>query len=398
MKSHTRAKPAPTCTLRRRSITLAAALTVLMLAPLSCAHSQHPPSSTDGDPAPLRTWWAHYKKTFIEPSGRVSRPRDQGDTVSEGQAYALLYSVLLDDRETFDRVLRWTQSNLSRKAREGDSLLAWRWRDGRVLDWNSASDADLDYAHALLLAHRRWRDFAYLAEAQRLERDILKKETTKVAAWGALLLPGTWGATPDDGWVLNPSYFSPAAFRILHEISGDPQWRRLTKTSYRLWKKSGARLGKVRGKALPPDWCGLDPRGRLRPVPDRSTAYGWEAVRLPMRAGMDALLSDSSQARRLLRRGPVRFFRARFRKGDSHVAAVYAYDGDIADPSPSLAMTAMVLFAFQAADQQPPDNLVRSFEQQLAADDSRDDYYGRSLAFYPLAFRARIFRRPWLGQ
>ncbi len=53
--------------------------------------------------------WKGYIRAFIKPDGRVHRPSHNGDTVSEGQAYALLMASLLDDQRTFDTVMEWTE-------------------------------------------------------------------------------------------------------------------------------------------------------------------------------------------------------------------------------------------------------------------------------------------------
>jgi len=47
-------------------------------------------------------WLARY----VQPDGRVARPDQGGDTVSEGQSYALGLALAAGDLATFDRV--WT--------------------------------------------------------------------------------------------------------------------------------------------------------------------------------------------------------------------------------------------------------------------------------------------------
>lgn len=84
----------------------------------------------------------------MDPDGRVVRRDQGGDSVSEGQAYALLVAVARQDRERFDAVWTWTQEHLLRP----DGTLSWRWSDGAVLDAASAADADLDAARALVRA------------------------------------------------------------------------------------------------------------------------------------------------------------------------------------------------------------------------------------------------------
>ena len=65
--------------------------------------------------AALTASWAFYKTHYILPDGRVKRPDTKNDTVSEGQAYALLRAVWSNDQATFDRCYGWTEANLSQK-------------------------------------------------------------------------------------------------------------------------------------------------------------------------------------------------------------------------------------------------------------------------------------------
>ena len=355
----------------------------------ACAHAT-PRMPTEQEKVDLAQWWRDYQKNFIAADGRVVRPGNRDDTVSEGQAYALLYAALLDDRQTFDRVRDWTRKNLSRKEKFGDHLLAWHWREGAVLDWNSASDANLDYALALLLAYRRWKEDALKDEALVVAHDVLAKETQKTAI-GELLLPGTWGAQEDGGCIVNPSYFSPATFRMLHQATGDERWRKLREVSYTLWAEAGRQMGEAPGIGLPPDWCELSPDGYISAAKGRSAGFGWEAMRVPMRAGLDTLLTGERRGRRYLQQSIVHFFRQDFRRARPHAAAAYAHWGAPADPSESLAMSAMALFAFQSAAMQPPFALSYSFERQRRDKRFARDYYAQSMLFYPLAWRAGVF-------
>ena len=349
-------------------------------------------AATAEDKADLAQWWRAYKQLFIAADGRVARPQNGNDTVSEGQAYALIYCALLDDRATFDRVRAWTRNHLSRQAKHGDCLLAWHWVDGEVADWNSASDANLDYVLALLLGYRRWSEEQFKEEAVAVASDVLKHETHK-NAFGLTLLPGAWGVQEDGACVVNPSYFSPAAFRMLHTLTDDIRWQRLAEVSYTVWEKSGWQLGKTRGIGLPPDWCLLQPDGSVGAVKGRSTRFGWDAVRVPMRAGLDVLLTPAPGGRRYLRNNIVGFFTKDFRRDRPHAAAVYAYWGAPDDPAESLAMSAMALFAFQATGVQPPFTLSYSFDRQRRDRRFTGNYYAQSLLFYPLAYRAGVLKK-----
>ena len=57
--------------------------------------------------------WNRYAGTFISGDGRVI-DRTAGDrTTSEGQAYALFFSLVANDRALFQRLLAWTEQNLA---------------------------------------------------------------------------------------------------------------------------------------------------------------------------------------------------------------------------------------------------------------------------------------------
>jgi endoglucanase len=189
--------------------------------------------------------------TYVDGSGRVVRHDEGGDTVSEGQAYAMLIAAETGDRETFGRVWNWTQANLQRR----DGLLSWHWEDGRVVDRESAADADLDAAHALAVAGARFGSDEYRAAAARLAAGIRGVEVGTVGDT-PYLLPGPW-ANSGPPYRYNPSYVSPRAFAILGLDD----------------------IAVPRFEGAPPDWVDIARDGHMtvrRP-------YGYEAVRLPIR-------------------------------------------------------------------------------------------------------------------
>jgi endo-1,4-beta-D-glucanase Y len=115
--------------------------------------------------------WDGFKAHLLSADGRVidaSAPRQH--TVSEGQAYALFFALVADDRASFERILQWTENNLA----QGDftaQLPAWQWgrRDDSswgVLDANPASDADVWIAYTLGEAGRLWQQRRYSVDWQ----------------------------------------------------------------------------------------------------------------------------------------------------------------------------------------------------------------------------------------
>jgi endoglucanase len=217
---------------------------------------------------------------FMDADGRVVRHDQGADTVSEGQAYALLLAVAIGDRARFDRAWSWTRTHLQRE----DGLLAWRWANGSITDPNPASDADIDAAHALILAARRFGHPAYAKEGTRIARSVLAKETVEVAGQ-QLMLAGPWARKAP--YVVNPSYFAPAAFSTLASATLDPRWTALGNSNVELVQRLT-----TQPPALPPDWAEFDDSGRIRPIAsptDRAgrPRYGFDAARLLPRLAMD---------------------------------------------------------------------------------------------------------------
>jgi endo-1,4-beta-D-glucanase Y len=218
-----------------------------------------------------------FLKRYVDPDGRVVR-RDQGsDTVSEGQAYAMLVAVAIEDRATFDRVWGWTRDNLQRP----DGLLSFLWRDGHVADPQSAADADLDAARALLLAASRFGDETYRREALRIAEGIARKQTAR-SDGERVLLAGPW-ADYEDRLVVNPSYFAPRSYSLLAQATNDGIWQDLESSSRRIAAELVAD-----GTRLPPNWAVIRGDMEIRasgPPSNEGEApkYGFDAARLPLR-------------------------------------------------------------------------------------------------------------------
>ena len=224
--------------MRRASIPLLRALLVVAVM-FASSHVQAASASC--------AWpdWEHFKQGTLSADGRVidaSTPEQV--TVSEGQAYALFFALVANDRNTFDRVLNWTQNNLA----QGDltkHLPAWQWgrvtkkdasQSWGVLDSNAASDADIWIAYTLLEAGRLWHERSYTALGTVLAQAIVAKETAVLPGLGRTVLPGPVGFHPqDDVWRLNPSYVPLQVMR--HLVSALPQqteWKAMLDSSTKL--------------------------------------------------------------------------------------------------------------------------------------------------------------------
>jgi endoglucanase len=203
--------------------------------------------------------WEIYRRRFIQGDGRVIDYEAADRSTSEGQAYAMLRAVLINDPATFALTLNWGENNLQRQVdgKRTDNLWAWKWgrnADGNwgAIDGNFASDSDIDAITALIFASRRWNRPEYLNLAKAKLQDLWNL-STMVGHQGKLyLLPGPTAAfVPNASTLyLNPSYFAPYAFRLFAQVDPEHDWLSLVNSSYEVLEKS-APLSAV---GLPSDW------------------------------------------------------------------------------------------------------------------------------------------------
>ncbi|MFA6062476.1 MAG: cellulose synthase complex periplasmic endoglucanase BcsZ [Gallionella sp.] len=267
-------------------------LTLLVLVNLATLAHAAPTACESSWPA-----WESFKKNFIDEDGRVvDNNSSDRRTTSEGQAYALFFALVANDRPTFDKLFNWTELNLA----EGDlttRLPAWLWGkretgEWGVLDDNSASDADLWLSYTAGEAGRLWTDRRYVAMSSLLAHRILNTETTETANLGLVLLPGSSGFQEGGQVRLNPSYLPLQLMRWFAHRSADPRWDALTNSSLQVIVNASA-------QGYAPDWTLYDDKQGFAPVPetDKRGIGSYDAIRVYLWAGM---LNRDDPARRVL--------------------------------------------------------------------------------------------------
>ena len=172
--------------------------------------------------------WQHYREHFLDSSGRIIDHTGGDKTTSEGQAYGMFFALVVNDRKSFDQMLRWTEDNLA----GGDltaRLPAWKWGkadDGtwKQLDANSAADADLWLAYDCLEGGRLWNDDRLTKLGVVLANRMTHSDVALIPGVGTVLIPGPTGFHPvPDRWVLNPSYMPPQVVaRIRQQVPEGP--------------------------------------------------------------------------------------------------------------------------------------------------------------------------------
>ena len=343
-------------------------------------------------PALLQQSWQVYRQRFIQADGRVIDREANDRSISEGQAYALLRAVMIDDRDTFDRVLQWSETNLQRRNPDGsraDSLWAWKWGkqpngNWGTIDNNFASDGDIDAVNALIWAAQRWNHSPYLDLARQKLQDLWNLSTLQ-ANGSRYLLPGPRAAfqsQPNQAY-LNPSYFAPYAFRLFAQIDPSRDWLSLVDSSYQVLESS-AQLSAV---GLPSDWVVLDTQtGKVtastaEKLPSR---YGFDAYRVWWRISLDAAQFEEPRAIRYLQR-QLQPLRQQWQTRQNIPAKIDLQGNPLVDYE-STSQYAMLYPAFQVTD---PAIASAIYEQKLLPT-YRDGFWDNDSAYY-------VQNLTWLG-
>jgi endoglucanase len=223
--------------------------------------------------------WQRYAAAFMDGQVRVI-DHDAGDrTTSEGQAYAMFFALVADDRPRFDGLLRWTEKNLA----SGDLKThtpAWLWGRGPgdrwgVLDTNSAADADVWMAYTLLEAGKAWKEPRYTLLGTELAKRIAGEEVVQIPGFGTALLPAPKGFHHHNSYRLNASYVPlQLLIRLAHEMPDGP-WQEIAASVPLLIKESAPQ-----GFAM--DWIEVAANGQ--PTPSRVGSF--EAIRVYLWAGL----------------------------------------------------------------------------------------------------------------
>jgi len=226
--------------------------------------------------------WEKFKQYYISDDGRVIDPQlSERKTTSEGQSYGLFFALVAHDQPMFDKLLRWTESNLA----GGDltkHLPAWEWGQNAqkkwvVLDSNSAADSDLWIAYDLLEAGRLWNNKHYDFLGKKLLQRILKEEVTQVPGLGLMLLPGKFGFNFKNSWRFNPSYLPPQL--LIRFATLNNKWGILERNSRRL-------LLETSPKGFAPDWVIWKKNVGWQPDLKNPNLGSYNAIRVYLWVGM----------------------------------------------------------------------------------------------------------------
>jgi endo-1,4-beta-D-glucanase Y len=334
--------------------------------------------------------------------GKLESPATR--SISEGHGYGMLAAALMagpgisgaagdpDAHAIFDALYRFFRAHPTATHRD---LMGWRQvvkphsdtlADPAPEDCDSATDGDLDIAYALLLAHQQWGSQGavdYKAEAVRVIEAIRDGETDAVRN---TLTLGDWvdGENSHRGG-FRPSDFMPGHLKAFAAASGDPCWKKITDSTYRVLAELVAEVSPKTG--LLPDFVVLK-HSKYAPAPGKFLEglddghYSYNACRCPWRIGTDYLTTGDPRALALLQ--PLNAWIRRTTHDDpSEINAGYTLDGRRLDRDSSAAFVGPLAVAAMADPdgQQWLDALWKNLLGRNMADEG---YYGNSVKLMTL--------------
>jgi endoglucanase len=330
--------------------------------------------------------WNKFRAHFLSEDGRVVDPSTpDGQTTSEGQSYGLFFALVGNDRESFARILRWTEKNLANDDLTA-RLPAWQWgkrADGSwgVLDSNAASDADLWIAYTLIEAGRLWKNPKYNALGELLAERILREESVQLPELGTALLPGSQGFRPQEDTVrLNPSYLPLQIMRRMAALHPKSAWKQMASSSIETIVRS-APLG------FAPDWIRYKSGQGFQVDSDTGGTGSFNAIRVYLWAGT---LAENEPVRTVF----IRHFAPMLRVIENNGAPPQEIDtrhGTVKDPGPA-GFSAAMLPLLEAAKKP---QLLRQQRLRIEAKSplERDDnYYEQSLTLFGLGWMENHYR------
>lgn len=331
----------------------------------------------------LKQSWNIYKDYFIQSDGRVIDFYAEGISTSEGQSYSLLRAVWLNDKETFDTVLKWTNNNIKKR---GDNLFAWKWGKTQNINWeiidkSSATDADQDIALALLMAYEKWDQQDYLNQATGILEDIWTKEIINING-NNYLTAGDWAAKEEEV-KLNPSYFAPYAYRIFAKYDTKHDWNSLVESSYSILAELSSRSALY----LPPDWAYINKKtGNLSLKNESESDFSYDAIRTLWRISLDYALNKDPRAIDYLKKS-TRFLIKYWQINQSLPASI-TIDGVIRKPEESYAIYGSSLPAIALIDENTAQQI---YQKKIACEFIKGfwhnprDYYAQNIIWFGLS-------------
>ena len=278
------------------------------------------PTGPSANAAYLVPAYNQWKSTFVK-GGKVVRPENQNDTVSEGIAYGMLIAANMHDEATFTAL----------QGTWGSGLMTWCLGAGgggtgtacNAQGGGSATDADEDAAFALLQAAKIFGKSSYKDAAMSIISQIWSKDidsASKLPKGGS-----NYGATSSDP--TNPSYFAPAYYAAFKAAGDSNDWDGVIASVY----GSINNLMSTNSNGLFSAWCSGNCTASAQNKGSSDATdllYQYDSHRIPMRIGLDVCFggAHASDAKAYVAK-TTSFFATNANAGKNGIGRIFdAYD------------------------------------------------------------------------
>jgi endo-1,4-beta-D-glucanase Y len=235
-----------------------------------------------------------WKTNFVEgcSNGRYRVKFDSSwETVSEGIGYGMLLSVYMADKTLFDGLWLYYKDNVN-----SNKVMNWKINGcSGTIGQNGATDAELDAAFALIVADYQWASAGTINYKNDATTLISAIKNHEVEANTYVLKPGDqFGGSQ----ITNPSYFSPAYYRVFGTFTNDTAfWNQVAAKSYTIINNNLTQNNAVGG--LVSDWCEASGAysSQAGGYANGGKMYTYDAARTPWRIAVDYLWHGNADAK-----------------------------------------------------------------------------------------------------
>jgi endo-1,4-beta-D-glucanase Y len=267
----------------------------------------------------VRAAWNEWKAGHITSNNAGSAPRQRvmggvgmSSTVSEGQAYGVLFASLFDEQDLLDGLWLFAADHL-----DNQGLMHWHIGGYKQI-WGSgaATDADVDFAIGLINACVKvergvWPPSRNGLNYCQIARDVIDRiwryEVDRPGSGPQAGLdnnPG-WELIPGSQWnlraeypegITNLSYFAPGYFRVFADFTDNPGWNDVIARGYQIADAAQSKPGNC--SRLVSNWNQYDGDPQVVPWQGSSSNYfGWDGARFAWRVAVDQFWYNDAESR-----------------------------------------------------------------------------------------------------
>ena len=337
----------------------------------------------------VQNTWNYYKQNSIKDNNKVVDRNDKSVN-SEAQSYAMIRAVMMNDKNIFDKLYSWTKQYM--QVFPDNKLFAYKIRpdsEGNYtnVDMMNATDGDLDISYALVQADRKWGSNGTTNYANEL-KDILNS----IFQFRVLELNNKLTLLPFNSqkWkgleILNPSYFSPAHYKLFSGYNPSNNWGRLANDTYDTLEAIRSNVG------LYPDWIVYDYNtNQFRDAQGESGQgahyFGYDAFRIFWRIGLDHAMFRTPRATATLQK--VKDFYEREMRSNNVVYAQYNQNGEVTNRGIDQAIISGAYFGLagnNSSYSRPLLNkLLEKIDLKTSIYGTYENYYSQNWGWFALA-------------